>query len=149
MIRVGGNVFIQRQHRDAVAVIGDGGRGDRILDRKAVAVRDQTADQFLRARLEHHPRLAPDRAEQAEEIIARIGQIEQDEGFVGEFAQADRLALRQRMVGGDDRVGRQIDQRLGMDVVRHREAVGEREFGPAAQQAAKSAPPGRPPAARP
>ena len=33
--------FLERQHRDAVAVIGDGGGGDRILDREAVAMRDQ------------------------------------------------------------------------------------------------------------
>ena len=73
-----------------------------------------------------------DGAEQPEEIIARIRQIEQDEGLVGEFVQAHRPATRERMIGGDDRIWRQVDQRLGVDLVRHRKAVGEREFDPAA-----------------
>ena len=56
-----------------------------------MAVRDQAADQFLRARLEHDARLDADRAEQPEEVIARIGQIEQDEGIVGQFGQTSDL----------------------------------------------------------
>ena len=51
-----------------------------------MAMRDEAADQFLRARAEDDARLDADRAEQPEEIVARMRQIEQDERLAGQLA---------------------------------------------------------------
>ena len=76
-------------------------------------VRHKAADQLLRARAEHNARFDADRVKQAEEVVTRERQVEQDVRIVSKVAQADAVPACQTMVCGNDRMRRQFGQRLG------------------------------------